>query len=134
MNFAETMQSNPPRLVVMFQHGQDGSEQFQWGVVGSIPVLTLLGGIAQVQIDLLSGEWMPECESDPPGNHPPSLVLTWDAENRVLSHFKHPEIPSYPLVGMLETIKFTLVGSRVAQHSASQKVQLLGPNGQPMRY
>ena len=128
MNYAETVLTNPPRLVVLFQRARDGSEQFQWGVVGNMPILSLIGGIAHVQADLVHGQWIPECDNDPP-----ALVIAWDAADRTMSHFIHPGIPADAIVGMLETIKSMLVASRLGQHNASQKVEILGPDGRPMR-
>ena len=127
-NFAETMSADPPRLVVMFQRGHDGSEQFQWGVVGQMPILSLIGGIARAQISLADGGWMPECDDDAK-----AFVIAWNKDERELSHFLHPEIPVEPLIGMLETIKAMLVGSRLGQHNAAQKVELLRPDGTPWR-
>jgi hypothetical protein len=132
--FTEVMATNPPRLVVLFQRGPDGSEQFQWGVVGHIPVLSMIGQLIRVQADLVSGEWIPECESEPPGNHPPALVVVWDGADRTLSHYVHSDIPAVPLAGMLETVKAMLVDSRVAAQAGAQKTLLLGPDGTPMRY
>ncbi len=127
-NFAEVMSTNPPRLVVQFQRGRDGGEQFQWGVVGAIPILTLIGYIGRVQADLVVDAWIPECDTSPP-----SLVVAWDARDRTLSHYVHPDVPTDPLGGMLETIKQMLVDSRLAQFAAAQRTQILGPDGQPMR-
>lgn len=125
-NFSETMSTNPARLVVLFQRGHDGAEQFQWGVVGKIPILTLIGGIISAQSDLVRCEWMPECDEV-------AFVMAWDADDGCLLNFLHPDIPCQALIGMLETIKALLVGSRVAQHMAAQRTILLGPDGQPMR-
>lgn len=123
-DFAELMQTNPPRMVVMFNRAQDGSEQFQWGVVGAIPILTLIGHIVQVQADMCAGDWIPECDEQP------ALVIVWNNEDRTLSHYKHPDIPAAPLVGMLETIKTMLVDSRMAQHAAANRI--LGPDARPI--
>ena len=128
MNFAECMATNPPRLVVLFQRGPGGEEQFQWGVVGSIPILSLVGNIAAVQAALIGMEWIPECTHDVP-----ALVLAWDEGSRGMNHFVHDDIPNLPLVGMLETIKIALVGSRMGQHVVAQQVAILGPDGRPMR-
>ncbi len=129
MSFAEAMAGNPPRVVVLYQRGADGAEQFQWGVVGAIPMLSLLGGIMGAQHDLCDGEWMPE----PEGDGPPAFVGVWDASDGMFSYWKHRDIPDAPLCGMLEAIKSQLVASRMAQHSAAQRVQILGPDGRPMR-
>ena len=127
MNFAEAIADNPPRLVVLFRQGPDGSEQFQWGVVGKAPVLSLIGGILVAQADLLRDEWVPECT-----NEEPAFALLWDAADRTTSHYLHPLIPRVPLVGMLETIKAMLVDSRLAQHVAAQSL-IVGLDGRPMR-
>ena len=124
-NFSEVMIGNPPRFVVLFQRGHDGSEEFRWGVLGNIPILTLIGYLVHVQADIVNDEWMPECDE-------PALVITWHEEDHSLRHFLHPDIPRDPLVGMLETIKGLLVNSRLAQHAAAQQTRLLGPDGQPM--
>jgi hypothetical protein len=130
-NFTETMSTNPPRLVVMFQRGDDGSERFQWGVVGSIPILSVIGSIARVQADLVGGLWIQECD-----NEQPALVIAWDRVTRTLEYYLHPDIPTLPLVGMLETIKAMLVASRLGQQVGSQKIEgnVLGLDGKPMRY
>ena len=124
-DFATAMQHNPPRLVVLFQHGPDGSEQFQWGVVGAIPILTLIGDITRLQYELLDDEWMPECDQV-------ACVIAFNRADGRLSHYKHPDIPTDPLVGMFETIKHMLVNSRLGMHAASQKVNILGPDGRPV--
>jgi len=81
MNFAEVMTTNPPRLVVLFRRGEDGSEEFQWGVVGTVPVLTLIGAIVRVQAELAFRSPEP-CE-------PSALVIAWDAESRKVQWFVH---------------------------------------------
>ena len=124
-DFAEVMQHNPPRLVVLFRRDANGAEQFQWGVVGNIPVLTLIGDITRLQAQLVADEWIPECEQM-------ACVVAWDSADKSLSHYKHPDIPTDPLVGMLETIKHMLVNSRLGQHSAAQKVNILGPDSRPI--
>lgn len=129
MNFDETMKTDPTRLVVLFRIMEDGSEQFQWGVVGSMPLLSLIGYIGRVQADLVNGAWSPECGGDPDQ----ALVVAWDEADRSLTHFTHPDVPAYPLAGMLETIKSMLVMSKLGQSAGAQKVQLLGPDGIPMR-
>lgn len=123
--FAEAITTNPPRLVVLFQEGVDGREQFQWGVVGNIPILTLIGAISRIQGELAFRAAEP-CDKT-------AFVLAWDAEDKTTSWFVHPSIPTDPLVGMLETIKEALVVSRLGQCAAAQRVQVLGPDGNPMR-
>mgnify|MGYP001587427900 FL=1 len=55
MNFTECMETNPPRLVVQYKHGHDGEEQFEWGIVGNMPLLSLIGRIFGIQADLSDG-------------------------------------------------------------------------------
>lgn len=126
MNYAETVSSNPPRMVVMFRRAQDGAEQYEWGVIGSMPILTLIGYIGRIQTELVNGGWIPECD-----NPVPALVIAFDG--RELSHFVHPDIPTDSLAGMLEVIKSMLVGSRMGQHAGAQRATILGPDGKPMR-
>lgn len=124
--FDETVRQDTPRLVVTFQR-QGDKELYQWGVVGAIPVLSLIGVIVRVQAELAfrSPDECPEM----------ALVITWDEGTHKFSWFVHQDIPVDSLVGMLETIKATIVATHVARVAASQQVvhRLLGPDGQPMR-
>lgn len=113
------------RMVIQFQRARDGSEQYQWGIVGTIPILTLIGQICHVQAELTDSEWIPEWEGDK------ALVVVWDAVDKTMSHYKHPDIPPDSLLGMLEIIKIALVSSRIAQHNAANQV-ILGPDGRPI--
>lgn len=128
MGFSEVIQTNPPRLVVQYQLGDDGSESFQWGIVGNIPILTMLGYLLKVQVDLLGGGWIPDC-----GEHRGSLVILWDAEERELSHYVDPDVPATPLAGMLETVKAAILAGREAQKKGAEKIQLYGADGTPLR-
>lgn len=124
-NFAKVMESNPPRLVVLFQRGEDGSERFQWGIVGGIPVLTLVGCLSRVIGELPLIEPC-DLRRDCPES---ALVITWH-EGRC-EWFVHRDTPIDPLVGMLETIQFAIIGGGAAQRAAAQRV--LGPDGGPVR-
>ncbi len=126
--FTEAMATNPPRLVVLFQRAPNGDERFQWGVVGNIPILSLIAALTRVQADLIACDWIPECDGEVP-----AMVVAWDAQDRTISYYLHPDIPHDPLIGMMETIKHALVNSKLAQPHQSQRVQLLGSDGQPMR-
>src|SRR5689334_11448355 len=126
--YSDLMKTNPPRLVVLFRRGDDGSEQFEWGIVGKFPSLTLLGCIHAAQDQLSRGEWTAECE-----NEQPAFAIALDLHNQEVEFFKHPDIPIYPLVGMLETIKEMLTASKVSKHVASQNFRLMGPDGTPLR-
>lgn len=121
--FSETVQDNTPRLVVMFRRDAD-NELFQWGVVGAMPLVTLIGYITRVQSELAfrSPE---ECDES-------AMVIAWDKDERSFSWFVHPDVPVDSLVGMLETIKATLVGTHLAKQVAAQQM-ILGPDGRPAR-
>lgn len=127
-NFAEVMADNPVRLVVEYQRQADGSDGFQWGIVGNVPIISLIGAISKVCHDLCVGEWSPDMDGTPP-----ALVMVYDQRSREFTYFKHPDIPVDPLVGMLDVIKAMLVDSRLAQQHAAQKVPILGPDGRRMR-
>lgn len=126
-NFSELMQTNPARLVVQFGMDANGDESFQWGVVGDIPVLGLIGRITEAQHDLCSQTWM----SDPDEHS--ALVITYDPADRTFECFCNDDIPTTPMVGMLEVIKGLLTTSRMAQHAGANQARILGPNGKSMR-
>lgn len=131
------VEKNLPRLVIKFRYSTSGDEQFEWGVVGNIPILTLIGHINSVQKELIEHVHMDECEED-------VFVLIWDKEDKRMWCFSNPDIPREPLIGMLEVIKSLLVGSRMAQAAGAQQQsitprvigpsnKLLGPDGGPLR-
>lgn len=124
MNLAD-IQQNTPRLVVEFTRPEPDKERFRWGIVGSMPVLTLVGYIVRVQAELAFRK-PEECGAM-------ALIVVWDAEALQFSYFVNPAIPVDSLVGMLETIKISLIGS--ASGSAqpdNQKVGIFGADGQPL--
>lgn len=123
MNYTDTVSTNPPRLVVVFSRGDAGQENFKWGVVGAVPILTALGYIGKVQADLVARAWIPACD-----NPQPALVIVWDSADAAMSHYVSPDIPPDSLAGMLEVIKSELVLSRMGQRSG-----ILGPDGKPLR-
>ena len=130
MTFAEAMSGDPSRLVVQFQRGSDGSEQYQWGAVGVIPVLSLIGQVARVQAELPLLEPGDERHTCPQ----PALVILSGVNG--FEWFVHPEIPVDSLCGMLEMIKAMLVNSRLAQQTQQRvdKPAILGVDGKPMRF
>ncbi len=123
-DFAEVIATNPQRLVVMFQRGVGGQEEFQWGVVGAIPILSLVGYITRVQTELVIHE--PLKHSRCPDS---ALVIVYD---NGCKWFIHPDIPVDSLVGMLEMVKASLIASRMAQQLAATQTRIVGPNGQPL--
>lgn len=131
--FENSVKDDTPRLVVMFRRGPDGGEQFQWGVVGAMPILTLIGYIARIQSDLVN-ELAEERNSCP---HLALVVARTEGEVmplRTWDWWVHPDIPVDPLVGMLDTIKAALIDSRTAQQALAQRTQLLGPDGKPFPF
>lgn len=129
-SFSEVVREDTPRLVVAFKC-EDNKEMYQWGMVGSIPILDLLASIIEVQGKLVSdpNTQYNECPQ-------PALVITWDVEARRPRWFVHPDIPVYSLVGMLDTIRATIVNTHLARMAAAQQMHgsgILGPDGQPFR-
>ncbi len=127
--FSDCVKNDTPRLVVMFHRPEPKQERFQWGMVGSLPILTCIGCIARVQVEL------PLIEPDDDRYHCPqsALVIAWDAANQRFDWFVHPDIPVDSLVGMLETIKAALVNSQLAQQIRNNQVGIVGPDGRPMQ-
>lgn len=123
VKFTNTVKEDTPRLVVMFKREGD-KEQFQWGMVGTIPLLSLIGAIIHVQNNM-DYEGNDECPE-------PALVIAWHNPTCTFDWFMHPATPIDSMRGMLETIKAAIVGSRAGQQTVAQQV-LLGPDGQPMR-
>lgn len=133
--FEETVRPETPRLVVKFQRGPDGGERFEWGTVGQIPIVTLVGCVARVQsalhcsqlssgaLDLCSDRLCPE----------QAVVIVWDGAARRLDWFAHFDTPVDAMCGMLEIVKTTLVGSLAVRQMAQQQMRVLGPDGTPAR-
>lgn len=133
----EIIRTNPTisRLVVTYKKGGDGKDHFQWGICGAIPVAHLIGYIVRIQSDLMFRS--PEhCQASALAilykeiEAPDGVKL---ACNHSMTYFVNRDIPVDPLLGMLETVKAALVGSRVGQSAVAQRVQVLGPDGTTMR-
>lgn len=118
MNYTD-IQQNTPRLVVEFRPEQD---RFGWGIVGQMPILTVVGFLARVQSDLFF-RTPPECPEM-------ALVVVWDAETKTFDYFVHPAIPVDPLVGMLDAIKMSLIESQFAK--PQNGIGLFGADGKPL--
>lgn len=121
--FEELVKQDTPRLVVMFKL-ENEKEMFQWGVVGKMPLLSLIGFMSRIQGDVAYGSGIACPQS--------ALVITWDEKRHSFSWYLHPDIPVDSLVGMMEAIKQTLVSSQMARQAASQQI-ILGPVGAPIR-
>ncbi len=132
--FTELVTQDTPRLVVMFKRPAPGQEQYQWGMVGRIPLLSLIGHLGRVQAELALLE-----PGDPRFDIPESALClafvrgSQQPEDWCFQWWVHQDIPRDSLAGMLETIKAALVDSQMAQQARNQQVGLLGPDGSPMR-
>ena len=125
-DFTQVIATNLNRFVVMYKN-EEGTDRFQWGIVGAVPILTMVGAIARVQVNIINQQagWENECPES-------ALVIAFGPTGENIQWFINRGIPVDPLVGMLETIKASIIGSNQAQHVAAQKLQLLGPDGNPM--
>ena len=128
-NFAELLQTNPPRLVIKFRYAGDGSEQFEWGIEGKMPLLSIIGKLLEVQHCLWADPH--DDEYDCPEQ---AVVIMWDASTSTFRWFIHKDTPVDAMNGMLETVKMALMQARAVQHAAAQRMQspILGPDGRPM--
>lgn len=130
MSKFEDLRADTPRLVVEFERGADGTEQFKWGIVGSLPRLTLIGYVGRVQAELQF-----RCALSCPQM---ALVIAWDDRRRAFSYFVHPDVPVDSLVGMLEVAKQSLVMSQLeaqlkaAQAGLHRPSGLIGVDGRPI--
>lgn len=125
--FEDVVTEDTPRLIVQ-HHCESGTneEQYQWGIVGSIPILNLIGTIVRIQTELV-------CQFHEPEQCPEmALVIAWHGDKRTVTWFIHPDIPIDSIVGMLDTIKATITATHKARQMAAQQV-ILGPDGRPMR-
>jgi hypothetical protein len=136
VDFKEAMVSDPARLVVLHRTTEEGEDQFQWGITGNVPVLSMIGAVVGAQARLV----VPDLDVDAPkmSDCPEqALVIAFGNRCKYPSYFCSRSIPTDALVGMLETIKAALVGSRVAQHNTVKSIvtsPLLGPDGQPIKH
>lgn len=121
-SFEYHVKQDTPRLIIEYQRSEAGEDRFQWGIVGSIPVLAIIGYIVQVQHDIAS-EWAE------PRNECPKQALVVALVGGEFMWWVGKEIPRDALVGMLEVVKAAIVGGRLGQAAASQRV--LWPDGRP---
>jgi hypothetical protein len=124
MDFAEVMKTNPPRLVILHQFGENKEDQFQWGIVGTIPILTLIGALTSAEVMIATEKTMQECFKQ-------AFVIAFDRDNNPV-YFVHPSIPKHSLLGMVSLIKATVIGGRIAQQAANQRTTIVGVDGKPM--
>lgn len=126
--FADVVKQDTPRMVVAFQRDGD-KELYRWGVVGTMPVLSLVGCIGRVQAEI-GGSRYPSVGRECPES---ALVVIWDEAEKKFDWFLHPSIPLDSLLGMLEIVKATLVATHMA-HAESGRAALVGPDGRPLVY
>jgi hypothetical protein len=131
--FEDVVRQDTPRLVVLFKE-ENGKEMYQWGIVGAVPLMRLIGYIGRVQVTLLTSRLDDESLDLHPSRYcePSACVVVWRGEMRAFDWFVHPDIPPDSLAGMLETVKAALVGSQLARQVQNQQV-VLGPDGQPWK-
>ena len=125
MRFDELTQDTP-RLVITYRKFAEGKEAFQWGAVGSIPALTMVGEIMYTQ-DKLRTEaryHIPDCPEL-------ALVVAWDEEFKCFERFLNKSIPTNGLLGMLEVVKLTIVLGQLQQPRHGHGQAILGPDGMP---
>lgn len=122
--FADVVKQDTARIVIKCERN-GGKEQFQWGMVGKMQLLTVVGFITRTQAELITHD-----RSEEPCLEM-ALVIA-ETGPGVFEWFIHPDMPVDSTIGMLETIKITLLGTQMAQQTANRQL-LLGPNGQPMR-
>lgn len=127
--FTDTVKQETPRLVITYHRDETGMERFQWGVVGKIPLMSLIGALCRVQAVL------PDVAGISDDHHcpEPALVITWDDDFRLYDWFVHPSVPVAALVGMMEVVKITVVMSQQGRQAGNQQFSILGPDGNPMR-
>lgn len=121
MSFRDVMAGNPSRLVITYQRNGVTGDQYNWGPVGTIPMMGLVGFITKVQVDLASGPLENrECPES-------ALVIVWDG--KAFDWWVHPDIPVDPLLGMLETIKSSLVADMLMQQAQQRQRGIIKPPG-----
>ena len=128
--FTNSVEQDTPRMVVAFQCNGD-KEMYRWGIVGTMPVLSLIGYIGRVQaeLDRTCGQYPPARRECPE----PALVVTWDDAQKQFDWFVHPSVPLDSLLGMLEIVKTALVATHMA-HAQAGHAALVGPDGRPLVY
>lgn len=122
--FTSTIKEDTPRLEVRYKL-IDGQDNYEWGIVGSIPMLSLLGGIIRTQVELHSSEGQPNSSNRCVES---KFTLVWSEEGKFFRWFVNPDIPTDSLIGMLETIKLAVGMSLAARRVAAQS-QLVVPQG-----
>lgn len=123
--YTKAVKTNAPRFVVEYHPTEGGQERFKWGLSGDIPLLSLLGAITTLQRRLGEEEFG---ESNYCAEN--VVALVWDGEKRIIPYL-NPDIPTIPLIGILEVAKLQLIGS-AAPGPMPPKSNIIGPNGLPL--
>lgn len=121
--FSEILQTCPTWLAVECQVMPDGKERFGWKLVGSVPILTLLGVILKVQGELLAGNLIDPIDE-------PLLVIVQD-KGSDFCWWVNGDIPTYALAGFLETVKDAIKSPQSMAKAHQHGVGVLGPDGRP---
>ena len=125
---SEIVKQDTPRLVIKYKH-EAGNEMFDWGVVGELPSLSLVGYIVQLEREIQAKLYIEEHDCPEP-----ALVVMWNTKDREFDWFLHPDIPLDPLVGMLELVKTNVLTTYIIRQSQQvQKTAVLGLDGRPIR-
>lgn len=129
-NYYEAVSADTPRLELRFRIDEQGREQFEWGMQGGMPILSLISAIINVQHQLQTmPSWAWTVKHDCPEQ---KVVLAWNTQTRSFDWFAHKDTPRDAVIGMLEMIKATIVAGNVARQMASQQL-ILGIDGRPVR-
>jgi hypothetical protein len=137
------VQQDTPRLVVQFQRDGD-QENYQWGMVGAMPLLSLIGYVGRVQVAFANLDNYFECDES-------ALVIAYHKDGLVsmrgydgvetprhihggdFSWYVHPDIPTDSLCGFLELVKTALVGTMAAKQAVANQVGIVGADGRPVK-
>lgn len=119
----EEIEQETPRLVILFD-SKDGKDVFQWGLVGSMPIMSMLGAMVRIQ-HLVDFRAAKECPQK-------ALVIVWDEANRQTDWFLHKDAPIEALIGMIEGVKLEILGAYLSRNKVNRQ-NILGPDGNPMR-
>src|SRR4051812_1016324 len=112
--FTNVIKEDTPRLVVNFKVDDIGKEQYEWGIHGNIPLLSVIGAIVKVEVELASLEIMRLGILDKFCNDRMLLIAFVD---NTFHWFLHKDTPKYGMLGMLEMIRATLIDTTRARQA-----------------
>lgn len=118
--YSEVVKEDTPRLIVKFRIHEDGKDDYEWGVIGQIPLLQLVGAVLDVQAEMCeSVGWQLEVK----GKTCPDQQLVIVYDKSLFSWFVHRDYPKYGMLGMLDIIRATLVDTIRATQAQQQQAQ-----------